>query len=133
MAALQACSNASEESNIDITQQRLVGSWLRDYQDGEIKARRLLVLQADGRFTESVRVVDANGAVTQHAHEGGWLYDGTNLKRKYTLIDGKQPSAPFVPFATFELKFESNREFVGLDRVHKNEVRYRRVDEGAMP
>ena len=48
----------------------------------------------------------AKGEVVSHnSHSGQWLYDGTNANRKYLLIDGKQPSAPVVPFAEFQLHF----------------------------
>jgi hypothetical protein len=48
-------------------------------------------------------------------------------------MDGEQPSAPTVPFATFEIKFPSRNEFIGIDRVHRREVAYRRVPEGTQP
>ena len=108
-------------------QQDLQGSWLREYEEGGVRARRLLVLSADGSFSERVRITDAAGSVTEHQHEGTWLYDGTNLKRKYTSMDGKPPSRLNLPFAAFEVKFASKNEFVGVDNVHRNEVRYRRV------
>jgi hypothetical protein len=130
---LAACDNPAAESPTEATQQRLVGTWLRDYEEDGNKIRRLLVLQADGHFAETARVVDASGASSLHTHEGGWVFDGTNLKRKYTLMDGKHPSAPTVPFATFEIHFESNREFTGIDHVHKRALRYQRVDAATLP
>jgi hypothetical protein len=133
LTLLAACDNSPEQTQTEATQQRLIGTWLREYEEDGNKIRRLLVLQADGRFAETARVQDASGATSLHAHEGGWIFDGTNLKRKYTLMDGKQPSAPTVPFATFEIHFESNREFTGIDHVHKRELRYQRVDAGTLP
>ena len=132
---LAACDNTSSstapgaptDSVQASVQQDLQGSWLREYEEGGVRARRLLELSADGSFTERVRVTDAAGAVTQHQHEGTWLYDGTNLKRKYTSMDGKPPSRLNLPFAAFEVTFLSKNEFVGVDNVHRNEVRYRRV------
>ena len=50
-----------------------------------------------------------------------------SLKRKYASMDGRPASRLNLPFAAFELKFESRNEFVGIDNVHKNQVRYRRV------
>ena len=130
---LTGCDSPPGESSAEAVQQRLAGSWMREYEQEGSKIRRLLVLKADGHFQETARVVDAGGAVTQHVHEGDWLFDGTNLKRKYTLMDGIKPSAPTVPFATFEIRFESNREFVGIDNLRKREVRYQRVAEGSLP
>jgi hypothetical protein len=130
---LAACDSTPAESSTDAVQQRLVGHWLREYEQEGSTIRRLLVLQSDGHFVETAKAVDGSGVTSQHIHEGGWLFDGTNLKRKYTVMDGKHPSAPTVPFATFEIRFESNREFVGTDHVHRREVRYQRVQEGTVP
>src|SRR5688500_8094099 len=70
------------------TEDLLQGTWLREYSADGTRVRRILVLAPGGAFRESARVVDAAGAVTEFAHEGTWLYDGTNLKRKYTLVNG---------------------------------------------
>lgn len=127
---LVACDRPPADSFDEAVRRRLVGSWLREYEQDGARVRRLLVLAPDGHFRETARVVDASGAVMLHAHAGEWTYDGTNLKRRYTSFDGKQPAAPTMPYATFELRFESNREFVGIDNVRKREVRYQRVGEG---
>src|SRR4051794_25453023 len=83
-------------------QDLLRGTWLREYSEGGVQVRRVLELEADGAFHESVRIAEGSGRVTRLAHEGTWLYDGTNLKRKYTLMNGEPPSRLNVPFATFE-------------------------------
>ena len=132
---LVACDNGatslSAGAPADSAQQevseQLQGTWLREYAEGGFRVRRILVLEPDSRFSERVRITDTSGVVTEHRHEGTWLYDGTNLKRKYTSMDGRPPSRLNLPFAAFELKFESRNEFVGIDNVHKNQVRYRRV------
>lgn len=98
-----------------------------------MKVRRVLVLQPGGQFQELARAAATGPDAAEHSHIGEWLFDGTNLKRRYTLMDGRQPSAPMVPYATFEIRFASRNEFIGLDRVHKREVRYRRVDDGTLP
>lgn len=125
--ATSASTGAPTDSAEAAIQQDLQGSWLREYEEGSVRARRLLVLDANGSFREMVRITDKAGAVTGHQHEGTWLYDGTNLKRKYTSMDGKPPSRLNLPFAAFEVKFVSKNEFFGIDNVHHNEVRYRRV------
>ncbi|MBI2768836.1 MAG: hypothetical protein HYX47_04395 [Burkholderiales bacterium] len=117
----------------DSPQQRLVGTWLREYDENGAHVRRVLVLQDQGRFDESSRDVVPGQPDALHRHQGRWIFDGTNLKRHYTLLDGKAPSAPVVPFATFELKFNSNHEFIGRDHVHRREVLYRRVPDGTQP
>lgn len=128
---LTACGGPPDDSPVAEVQQLLVGNWLREYEQEGAHVRRLLVLEPDGHFSETARVVDARGAVTEHVHAGTWTYDGTNLKRHYTSFDGRQPSAPTLPYATFQLRFESNYEFVGTDNVRRREVRYQRVEEGA--
>ncbi len=106
---------------------RLPGTWLREQVVEGVRSRRLLRLEHDGAFREQVRITAADGVVTDHEHAGHWLFDGTNLKRKYTLMNGRPPSRLNLPFATFEIRFESRNEFVGVDHIHRNTVRYQRV------
>ena len=128
---LAACHNPPADSAADDVRQLLVGGWLREYAQDGARVRRLLVLGDDGRFRETARVVDAAGIVTDHSHAGDWTFDGANLKRRYTSFDGKQPSAPTLPYVTYQLRFESKYAFVGTDNVRRREVRYQRVEEGA--
>jgi len=121
-----ARSVGMEQGMPDIEQQ-LQGTWLREYTTQGVKARRILTLQLDGSFRERVRVVDEAGGITDYDHEGTWLYDGTNLKRKYTLMNGKPPSRLNLPFATFQISFENSDEFLGIDHIRGHRVRYRRV------
>jgi hypothetical protein len=133
MAAVAGCDGAQD---IDDVQQRLVGSWLRDGEEDGARVRRVLVLQPGGRFAETSKTTDptqTNAVLAQHAHSGDWLFDGTNLKRRYTLIDGRQPSAPTFPYAAFELRFESRNVFIGTDNIRKRQVRYQRVADGTLP
>jgi hypothetical protein len=106
---------------------RLPGTWMREQVEQGVRSRKLLRLEPDGMFQEQVRIESASGAVSEHHHAGTWLYDGTNLKRKYTLMNGSAPSRLRLPFATFEIRFETRNEFVGVDHIHRNIVRYRRV------
>lgn len=106
---------------------RLAGTWLREHEADGIQSRRLLRLEHDGLFREHVRVTTPSGEVSEHEHAGHWLFDGTNLKRRYTLMNGRPPSRLNLPFATFQIRFESRNEFVGVDHIHRNTVRYQRV------
>jgi hypothetical protein len=108
-------------------QDQLLGTWLRETAGRGVTARHLLVLGPDGAFSETVRVVDGAGAVTNYVHGGTWLFDGTNLKRKYTVVNGQPPSRLNLPFATFEIAFASRNEFAGIDHIHGNRIAYRRV------
>jgi hypothetical protein len=122
-------SLSSAEVAAQDTQDQLRGSWLREYSERGVKVRRVLSLEARGAFHEAVRVEDAAGRVTEFAHEGTWLFDGTNLKRKYTLMDGKPPSRLNVPFATFEITFASRNSFTGVDHIHGHRIEYRRLGD----
>ena len=124
---LAGCDDATKALSDASMQDRLPGTWLREFEEKGIRVRRILVLADDGKFREGVRITSADGAVTEQNHAGTWFYDGTNLKRKYTSMDGKPPAAPTVPFAAFELRFTSRNEFIGVDNIHKREVRYQRV------
>jgi hypothetical protein len=127
-----ALSTSPDVASADMVQ-RLQGTWEREAGEQGIHARRLLTLRPDGSFLETVHVVDDVGASTDFVHEGTWLFDGTNLKRHYTRMNGKPPSRLNLPFATFEIRFVSRNEFLGLDRVHGNQVQYRRVAAEAQP
>ena len=157
LAAMGTVSVAGCDSaqDIDDVQQRLVGSWLRDEVEDGARVRRILVLQPGGRFEETSKAIkipdvsteinavtgapevtqptQGNAMLARHAHSGDWLFDGTNLKRRYTLIDGRQPSAPTFPYAAFEVRFDSRNVFIGTDNIRKRQVRYQRVADGTLP
>jgi hypothetical protein len=126
-------AEASLERRVEDTEQLLHGTWLREYTADGATVRRVLVLAPDGGFREAARVVDKAGQATEFVHEGTWLFDGTNLKRKYTLMNGKPPSRLNLPFATFEIRFETRNEFVGVDHIHRNRIEYRRVGAETQP
>jgi hypothetical protein len=111
----------------------LPGTWLRESTAEGVAARHVLTLGADHHFLEVVRVTDATGRSSRYVHEGTWLYDGTNLKRKYTAMDGRPPSRLNLPFATFQITFESPRTFRGVDHIHGNQIEYRRVADDTEP
>ena len=127
------CDSAPADAAAQEVHEHLVGTWLREYDDQAMVVRRVLVLEPGGSFREMSSVRSGGATVDQHLHEGEWLFDGTNLKRRYLRVDGRLPAAPMVPFATFEVRFASRNEFVGMDNVRKREVRYRRVSEGTLP
>lgn len=128
-----AASRANTRAGSEHAEQQLLGTWLREYSDRGVTARRVLTLAADRTFREQARITEATGRVTRHDHQGTWVYDGTNLKRKYTRVDGKSPSRLNAPFATFQISFETRNEFVGVDHVHGNRVLYRRVAPDTQP
>jgi hypothetical protein len=119
--------------NAEQTAELLPGTWLREYREKGVQVRRLLTLEPQGGFHEVARVTAEDGSVTQFEHEGTWLYDGTNLKRRYTLMNGKPPSRLNLPFATFAIVFVTSNEFTGVDHIHANTIRYQRVSPGTAP
>ncbi len=121
-----AARNAEVEGTAGV-EQKLHGAWLRESAKEGVKARRILELRADGTFQERVRLVDGAGLETDFLHEGTWLYDGTNLKRKYTVMNGKPPSRLNLPFATFQISMDGKDEFVGVDHIRGHKVHYVRV------
>ena len=140
-AALAQCAGPPDSGesgpalsfNAEETADLLPGTWLREYSEKDVEVRRLLTLEPKGGFREVARVTAGDGSVTQFEHEGTWLYDGTNLKRRYTLMNGKPPSRLNVPFATFAIVFVSSNEFTGVDHIHAHTIRYRRVSPGTAP
>lgn len=133
LAALASqCPPPTEEAVRD-TEQQLQGTWLREYAADGVQVRRVLTLAPGGAFRERARAVEVNGRATEFVHEGTWLFDGTNLKRKYTSVDGKPPSRLNVPFATFAITFDGRNAFRGVDHVRGHEVRYRRTSPDAQP
>ena len=130
---LAACEPTPADVAKDATEQRLVGTWLREYVQDGTPVRRVLVLGSDGKFQERYRASGSGDADIAQAHAGDWVFDGTNLKRHYTVVDGKPATRANVLFATLEIRFPSKHEFIGVDRVRKREVRYQRVDEGTQP
>lgn len=124
---------ADARRSADDTTDLLRGTWLRDYTVRGTHVRRVMHLDADGRFHETVRVVEPSGTATEYVHEGNWLFDGTNLKRHYTLMNGKPPSRLNVPFATFQIAFSTRNHFTGVDHVHDHRVEYERVPDETAP
>jgi hypothetical protein len=128
--ALAACDQAGQEVADSDMRDKLVGTWLREINEGEFKVRRVLVLQSTGGFNETTRVTDGEGVSRTGTADGYWVFDGINFKRKYTRVDNGELSGGRITFATFQIKSVSPREFTGVDNVRNIEVTYRRVDEG---
>lgn len=123
----------AEVPDAEAVRQRLVGTWLREYEQDGTRVRRILVLQDNGTFTETYRVDGQADAALSPGHTGTWLFDGTNLKRHYQFIDGKQATRASVLFAALDIRFSGKHEFTGTDHVRKRSVRYARVEAGTVP
>lgn len=132
LAVLATGCDGAPDPNDEI-RDRLVGTWLRDYEENGTRVRRILILQPDGRFHEMSRSLGPQQAGARHAHEGEWLFDGTNLKRRYTRMDGQPVAAPQMPFAAFQIRFDGSHAFTGTDNVRHHALRYQRVADGTQP
>jgi hypothetical protein len=116
-----AAFNQSEAADL------LPGTWLREYTEQGMQVRRLLTLDAHGGFHEVSRVTEPNGQVSEFVHEGTWVFDGSNLKRRYVSVNGESPSRLTMPFATFAIVFDTRNEFTGVDHIHGRTIHYLRV------
>jgi hypothetical protein len=130
-AALAACEDTHALKTRD-TRDKLVGTWLREMEANDAKARRLLVLEPDGKFSETLVVEFADGRTGREERGGEWAYDGINLKRRYMHEDGR-PLLGIGHFVTFAVTELTPREFEGKNYVQGEEIRYRRVPEGTVP
>src|SRR3954463_533962 len=77
--SLEGCESPPDDSPERRTEERLVGTWLREYQEDGTRVRRVLVLGPDGHFRELASIRNGDAAI-QHIHSGDWIFDGTNLK-----------------------------------------------------
>jgi hypothetical protein len=128
---LSACDDV-QARKANEGRERLVGTWLREIEAPIGKARRVLVLNPDGRFAEEFIAHMNDGRTGRETRSGEWTYDGTNLKRRYTHEDGQQLSGNFN-FATFELTKLTASEFEGKNHAQGEEIRYVRVAPGTTP
>lgn len=129
---LMGCDN-SEDARAAETRSRLAGSWLREVEADGVRVRRVLALDEGGKFSERALIVTADGRETREEHAGKWTYDGTNLKRKYTHMNGRQVGGGRMVYATYELKSFTRSEFLAKDHVGGRELSYGRVQAGTLP
>jgi hypothetical protein len=117
-----------EEPQVREVKGRLVGTWVGESQEHGGIARRTLTLQSNGEVTETVRLVASGGASEGQSRRGEWSYDGVNLKRRYTFVDGKPLTNAHFIYETHELKSVTASELVASSNVGRGHVRLRRGD-----
>lgn len=128
------CSCDSEASaRKEATRRRLVGTWLRESEDGGIRLRRVVALSADKSFREAARIERPDGSIETESHQGEWFFDGSYFKRKYTHLNNAPLAGSRMTFATFRLEASSPDEIVGIDDARQMKVVYRRVPDGTAP
>lgn len=75
---------------------------------------------------ETVHLVAPSGASNTELREGEWFFDGANLKRKYTYVDGKPLTNAHFIYETHELKSVTSSELVASSSVGRGELRLKR-------
>ena len=128
---LGACDDAQSRKTEE-ARQKLVGTWLREFDAEGVHGRRLLVLGEDGKFSEVLVAQFGDGHIGRSERSGEWFFDGTNLKRRYTHEDGRQLTNNFA-FVTFEITVLTPRDFEGKNHVQGEQISYRRVAPGTTP
>ena len=121
---------ACEDPQTRDVKARLVGTWSTESAEHGGVARRVLSLQADGRVRETVRIVAPSGASDLNSRDGEWFFDGVNIKRKYTYVDGKPLTNAHFIYETHELKSLTESELVAASNVGRGELRFRREAPG---
>lgn len=124
---------ACEDAQVRDVKVRLVGTWHVESQEHGGVARRVLTFEADGRVKETVRVTAPSGASESGSREGEWFFDGVNLKRKYTYVDGKPLTNAHFIYETHELKSVTASDLVAASNVGRGEVRFKRDATGGRP
>lgn len=125
--------DSEKSARKDATRAKLVGTWLRESDDGGRKLRRIVALAGDKSFQEFAKIASADGSVETEEHKGEWFFDGTNFKRKYTHLNGVPLSSSRMTYATFRLESSAADEIIGVDDVRQVRVVYRRVPDGTRP
>lgn len=128
---LAALLTACEDPQVRDVKARLVGTWVAESMEHGGVARRVLTLEASGHAKETVRITASGGASASESREGEWSFDGVNLKRRYTHVDGKPLTNAHFIYQTHELKSVTDTELVASSNVGRGEMRLRRKESAA--
>lgn len=128
-ALLAGCQDAGTQQ----TKARLVGTWTSESSSQAGVTRRTLSLQADGRVKDTVHITAPTGVSATEIREGEWFFDGVNLKRKYTYIDGKPLTNAHFIYETQELKSITDSELVASSNVGRGTLKLERETTGGHP
>ena len=118
---------ACEDDRVRETKARLVGTWFAESEVQGTRVQRELTLAPDGAAKEITRTRTANGASASETREGEWFFDGVNVKRKYTFIDGKPLTNAYFIYETQTLQSVTDTELVGTSTVGAGTIRLVRV------
>jgi hypothetical protein len=123
--------SSCEDPQVRDVKRRLVGTWVTESEEHGGVTRRVLTLELDGHTRETLQVVAATGASSVQSRDGEWFFDGVNLKRKYTYVDGKPLTNVYFIYETHELKSVTESEFVAASKVGRGEIRLHRAGAAA--
>lgn len=124
---------ACEDPQLGAVKKLLVGTWFVESKEQGGITRRVLTLETDGDLRESVQTLTPSGGSSSESREGEWFFDGVNLKRKYTYVDGKPLTNAHFVYETHELKSVTASELVASSRVGRGEMRLKRESSRGRP
>ena len=110
-----------------------MGTWLEEVERDGVKIRRVVKLEKDGTFQQTVKAVGPDGSSRTEVIAGDWFFDGETFKRRYLTVNGHRVSG--IQFASYQFISLSESEFACMDHLveGKREVRFRRVPDGTLP
>lgn len=122
--ALLGCEDPQQRS----IREKLVGTWTEEYSEEHGPVIGTVVLYPDGKFEETVlsRAGQKNAGQGGGRSAGEWSFDGMNLKRKYTSMDGQPLLNASFRYVTYAVKDLRDDGFVGVDNVAGKEAKFRR-------
>ena len=130
--ALVACNDADTRRR-DAIANRLVGTWLEQVEQEELKFRRVLSLESGGTFQQAITVAAQDGSVRTEVVAGDWFFDGETLKRRYLTVNGKRVSG--IQFASYQVISVTDTELACMDHLieGKRSIKFQRVAGGTRP
>jgi len=114
-------------------QQKLIGTWVSEFDDRSNKSRVVTELVKDGSFRETETIFKSSGEVDISLHAGDWSFDGANFKRKYTSLEGRPLSNSQFGYVTYAVQEFGGDNFIGIDNIRTLTVRFSRVLVNAKP
>ena len=124
-ALVSACDGGAVRD--DDPKSTLVGTWQREFEFQGAKARLVLALGGNRKFTEQIEFLEPDGRSHRQDFAGEWSYDGLKFTRRYLQENGRQYAGGTIRFATLDVTSVSGREMVGKDNVRGEEVTYQRA------
>jgi hypothetical protein len=128
IAVTVGCSDSSKH-NVEDVQQRLIGRWLEEFSNEGIHIKNIVTLDQAGNFTELGKSFELSGATKEEKRAGEWSFDGVNLKRKYTSLNGRLLINAQFGYVTHAVKSLKQNEFIGVDNIKAQEIRFSRVSK----